>query len=113
MPERYLLVRWPDGPCQRIYSPAAVVEEYFAAGQTYPVAEFVERSREALLIAGERVKQEYDFPCGNASRSIALIEAHAELYGLGDVTVEGIESAPRPAPVVGPAPPPLSQRTIR
>lgn len=100
MPERYLLVRWPEGPCQRIYSPSAVVEEYFAAGQTYPVGEFVERSREALLIAGERVKQAYDFPFGNASRSIALIEAHAELFGLGDVTVVGIESPARPAPAV-------------
>ena len=108
MPERYLLVRWPDGPCQRIYSPSAVVEEYFAAGQTYPVAEFVERSREALLIAGERVKQAYDFPRGNASRSIALVEAHAELFGLGDVTVEGIEPAPQPDPAVATATPPLA-----
>jgi uncharacterized repeat protein (TIGR04042 family) len=91
MPERYMLVRWPEGPSQRIYSPSTVVEEYFAAGQTYPVAEFVERSREALMIAGERVKQDYDFPCGNASRSIALIEAHAELFALGDVRVERIE----------------------
>jgi uncharacterized repeat protein (TIGR04042 family) len=107
MPERYLLVRWPEGPCQRIYSPSAVVEEYFAAGQTYPVAEFVERSREALLIATERVRQEYDFPSGNASRSIALIEAHAELFGLGDVTIEGIESATRPAPAEIAATPPL------
>jgi uncharacterized repeat protein (TIGR04042 family) len=108
MPERYLLVRWPDGPCQRIYSPSAVVEEYFAAGQTYPVAEFVERSREALLIAGERVKQAYDFPAGNASRSIALIEAHAEMFGLGDVTVVGIESPAPPDPaVVAVTPPPL------
>ena len=92
MPERYLLVRWPDGPSQRIYSPSTAIEEFFAAGQTYPVAEFVERSREALLIAGDRVKQAYGFPCGHASRSIALIEAHAELFTLGDVTVEGFES---------------------
>jgi hypothetical protein len=52
------------------------------------------------MIAGERVKQAYGFPCGSASRSIAQIEAHAELFGLGDVTVEGIESPPRPAPAV-------------
>jgi uncharacterized repeat protein (TIGR04042 family) len=91
MPERYMVVRWPEGPSQRIYSPSTVVEEYFAAGQTYPVAAFVERSREALLVASDQVKAAYGFPCGNASRSIALIEAHAEIYGLGDVTVEGIE----------------------
>jgi uncharacterized repeat protein (TIGR04042 family) len=92
MPERYMLVRWPEGPAQRIYSPSTVVEEFFSAGQKYPVAEFVERSREALLIAGDRVKAAYGYPCGNASRSIAFIEAHAEIYALGDVTVEGIES---------------------
>ena len=92
MPERYLLVRWPEGPSQRIYSPSTVVEEYFEAGQTFPVLEFVERSREALMIASDRVKQAYGYPCGNAGRSIALIEAHAERFGLGDVTVEGIES---------------------
>lgn len=107
MPERYLLVRWPGGPCQRIYSPSAIVEQYFAAGQTYPVAEFVERSREALTIAAEQVKQAYGFPIGHASRSIALIEAHAELFGLGDVTVEGIESPPRPTPAVATSTPPL------
>lgn len=92
MPERYLVVRWPQGPSQRIYSPSAVVEEYFEAGQTLPVLDFVERSREALLIAGDRVQQAYGFPCGKASRSIALIEAHAERFALGDVTVEGIEA---------------------
>ena len=86
-----MLVRWPHGPSQRIYSPSTVVEEYFAAGQTYPVAEFVERSRAALLIASERVRAAYGFPCGNASRSIALIEAHAGLFAYGDVMVEGIE----------------------
>ena len=71
MPERYLLVRWPDGPGQRIYSPCEVVEEYFAAGQTYPVADFVERSREALQSAAASgdlapVDLEQDVPDGEA-----------------------------------------------
>ena len=100
MPERFLLVRWPGGPGQRIYSPSEIIEEYFAAGQTYPVAEFVERSREALTIAAEQVRQAYGFPGGHASRSIALIEAHAELFGLGDVTVEGIEAPADVNPVI-------------
>ena len=90
MPERYLLVRWPDGPAQRIYSPSTVVEEFFAPGDSYPVDEFVARSREALTIAGERVRSAFGFPCGNAARSIALIEAHAEVYPAGAVIVEGI-----------------------
>ena len=92
MPERYVAVRWPSGPAQRIYSPSTVVEDYFAAGQTFPVDEFVLVCREALTIAGDRVRQAYGFPCGNASRSIALVEAHAARFPDGDVVVEGIES---------------------
>jgi uncharacterized repeat protein (TIGR04042 family) len=91
MPERFLLVRWPDGAAQRIYSPSTVVEDFFAAGQKWPVADFVGRSREALGIASERVRQAYGFPCSNAARSIALIEARAAAQPAGDVEVEGIE----------------------
>ncbi|MFI5935369.1 MSMEG_0570 family nitrogen starvation response protein [Actinoplanes sp. NPDC051494] len=90
MPERYVLVRWPDGPQQRIYSPSTVVEDYFQAGQTLPVADFLVRSREALTIASDRVRAAYGFPCSNAARSIAAVEAHAARYADGDVTVEGI-----------------------
>jgi uncharacterized repeat protein (TIGR04042 family) len=91
MPERYVLVRWPDGGAQRIYSPSTVVEEYFTAGDRMPVGDFVARSREALTIASDRVHQAYGFPCGNAARSLALVEARADLQPPGDVLVEGIE----------------------
>ncbi|GAA2595047.1 hypothetical protein GCM10010435_87590 [Winogradskya consettensis] len=92
MPERYVLVRWPLGPEQRIYSPSTVVEDYFTAGQRLPVADFVAKSREALTIASDRVQALYGYPCSNAARSLAAIEAHAARYADGDVTVEGIES---------------------
>jgi uncharacterized repeat protein (TIGR04042 family) len=92
MPERYVLVRWPLGPEQRIYSPSTIVEDYFTAGQRLPVADFVARSREALTIASDRVQALHGFPCSNAARSLAAIEAHAARYADGDVTVEGIES---------------------
>lgn len=92
MPERHVLVRWPDGPPQRIYSPSTVVEDYFRAGQRYPVADFVARSREALTIASDRVRAAYGFPCANAARSMAAIDVHARRYPNGDVTVEGIEA---------------------
>ena len=75
MPERHVLVRWPGGPPQRIYSPSTVVEDYFTAGQRYPVADFVARSREALGIAGDRVQSAYGFPCANAARSLAIPSA--------------------------------------
>jgi uncharacterized repeat protein (TIGR04042 family) len=91
MPERYVVVRWPDGAAQRIYSPSTVVEEYFAPGDRIPVGEFVVRSREALGVASERVRQAYGFPCANAARSLASIEARASGVH-GDVVVEGIEA---------------------
>jgi len=92
MPERYVLVRWPGGPEQRIYSPSTVVEDYFSAGQRLPVADFVERSREALTVASDRVAAAYGFPCSRAARSMAEIAKLAALHGAGDVTVEGIEA---------------------
>lgn len=92
MPERHLLVRWPDGPAQRIYSPSTVVEEYFTTGQKYPVADFVARSREALGIASDRVRAAYGFPCSNAARSLSAVEEHARRHPAGEVTVEGIEA---------------------
>ena len=92
MPERHVLVRWPGGPPQRIYSPSTVVEDYFTAGRTYPVADFVARSREALGIASDRVQAAYGFPCANAARSLSEIEDHARRHPAGEVTVEGIEA---------------------
>jgi uncharacterized repeat protein (TIGR04042 family) len=91
MPERYVLVRWPDGPPQRIYSPSTVVEDYFSAGQEYAVDAFVNRCREALGIASDRVKEAYGFPCANAARSLAQVEQRAARYEAGAVTVEGIQ----------------------
>jgi uncharacterized repeat protein (TIGR04042 family) len=92
MPERYVLVRWPDGGAQRIYSPSTVVEDFFTAGQRMPVGDFVARSREALTLASDRVHQAYGFPCGNAARSLSLVEARAEVQPAGgEVVVEGIE----------------------
>jgi len=92
MPERYLLVRWPDGPEQRIYSPSTVVEDYFRAGQKLPVADFVARSHEALTIASDRVEAAYGFACSRAARSMAEITTFAAAHRNGDVSVEGIEA---------------------
>ena len=92
MPERYVLVRWPDGPQQRIYSPSTVVEDFFRAGQRLPVDAFVERSRAALTIASDRVRAAYGFPCPRAAHSLARIVELAAVHGHGDVIVEGIEA---------------------
>ena len=61
MPEMRFLIRWPDGTAETCYSPSLVIKDYFAPGETYPLADFVERSRTALNIASERVRAKYGF----------------------------------------------------
>ncbi|MFJ7242859.1 MSMEG_0570 family nitrogen starvation response protein [Streptomyces olivaceus] len=96
MPELYFHVRWPDGEIQRCYSPSTVVEDYFTAGSAYDLDDFLHRSRTALGIAGDRVKEKYGFFCTGASDQLAQIErtaaAHASRPG-ATVTVEALSGA--------------------
>ena len=80
MPEMYFRVRWPDGEVQRCYSPSTVVQEFFTSGTAYPLADFVARSREALGIASERVREKYGFSCTGVSDQLAEIERTAARY---------------------------------
>lgn len=77
MPEMRFHVRWPDGSRTACYSPSLVIEDYLRPGAAYPLAEFVDRSRQALHAASARVKQKYGFPCSRALRQIGEIERHA------------------------------------
>jgi uncharacterized repeat protein (TIGR04042 family) len=74
-------VIWPDGSAESCYSPSLVVAEHFVAGESYPVAEFVARSRTALGIASERVRVKYGFPCSLAMGQLARIEERAGKFG--------------------------------
>ncbi|MEO1801737.1 MAG: MSMEG_0570 family nitrogen starvation response protein, partial [Cyanobacteria bacterium J06629_2] len=69
-----------DGTQQSCYSPSLVVKKYFIPGDTYPLAEFVEKSRTALNIASDRVKQAYGFPCSRALGQLKQIESKADEY---------------------------------
>jgi uncharacterized repeat protein (TIGR04042 family) len=94
MPDMTFKVRWPDGSVSDCYSPSLVIKDYFVPGTCYPLAEFVRRSREALDIASERVRQKYGWPCGHAQHQKEQIEAIAARFGeLGGarVTVEAFE----------------------
>ncbi|MET8979273.1 MSMEG_0570 family nitrogen starvation response protein [Streptomyces sp. NPDC004539] len=96
MPETYFHVRWPDGMTQRCYSPSTVVQDYFTAGGEYELPDFVERSRTALGIAGERVREKFGFSCSGASDQLARIEETAAGYGSATgarVTVESLTYA--------------------
>jgi uncharacterized repeat protein (TIGR04042 family) len=96
VPEMYFHVRWPDGAAQRCYSPSTVVADYFTAGTQYDLADFVERSRTALGIAGERVREKFGFFCTGAAEQLTQIERAAAAYGSvagAKVTVESLTGA--------------------
>ena len=80
MPEMYFRVRWPDGAIQRYYSPSTVIEDFLSSGTAYPLAHFVDRSRQALGIASERVRAKYGFACTRAAGQLAEIESTAASY---------------------------------
>ena len=61
MPEINFQIQWPDGTKQNCYSPSLIVKKYFTPGETYELTEFVEKSRTALNIASDRVKEAYGF----------------------------------------------------
>jgi uncharacterized repeat protein (TIGR04042 family) len=80
MPEMHFIVRWPDRSELRCYSPSLVVRDFLQVGGSYPVEEFVRRSREMLTIASERVKAKYGFYCTAAMDQLQQIEENASRY---------------------------------
>jgi len=78
MPEMRFRIRWPDGTTEDCYSPSLAIKDFFAVGASYPLAEFVTRSRTALHIASERVKDKYGWRCSRAAAQLARIEAAAQ-----------------------------------
>jgi uncharacterized repeat protein (TIGR04042 family) len=94
MPVMHFRIRWPDGVEANCYSPSTVVGEFFTAGAAYPVEDFVARSREALNIGSERVREKYGFACSAALDQLARIEEDADRFKDArdaHVTVLGLE----------------------
>lgn len=80
MPEMRFTIRWPDGTREGCYSPSLVIRDYFAPGESYGLADFLARSREALTIASQRVEARYGFPCSRAMGQLARLEAAGRIY---------------------------------
>ena len=80
MPEMHFRIRWPDGTAESCYSPSLVVKDYFAPGESYALADFVERSRSALNIASERVEAKYGWRCSRATAQLTRIETAARVF---------------------------------
>ena len=77
MPEMTFDVRWPDGRVQRCYSPSLVMHDYLTSGSDYTVADFLDRSAQALHEASERVRAKFGFACTSAAESNAQITGAA------------------------------------
>jgi uncharacterized repeat protein (TIGR04042 family) len=75
MPEMRFHIRWPDGSNESCYSPSLVIKDYFTPGQQYAVDDFVARSKTALTIASDRVREKYGMACSRAMAQLARIES--------------------------------------
>lgn len=80
MPEVDLRILWPDGAEETCRSPSTILRDYFAAGESYSVAEFLRRSREGFAAASDRVEAKFGFACSAARAELDRIEAAAERY---------------------------------
>ncbi len=80
MPEIRFQIQWPNGTEEICYSPSLVIKDYFMPNQSYPLDEFVTRSRTALTIASDRVQAKYGMPCSLALNQLAKIEHQARQY---------------------------------
>lgn len=80
MPEMRFHVQWPDGTEEACYSPSLVIKDYFAPGETYPLEDFLDKSRTALTIASDRVRLKFGFPCSRALGQLQRIEQTAKTY---------------------------------
>jgi uncharacterized repeat protein (TIGR04042 family) len=91
MPEVIFTVQLPDGTIKECYSPSSVVRRYFTAGEEITVTEFLDRSREALAAASERVRAKFGFSCSSASGQWREIEEWTStLQGNSTLRVIGI-----------------------
>ena len=68
MPEMLFHVRWPDGETETCYTPSLVVKDHLTAGASYALSDFLARSRTALTMASERVREKYGFSCSGGAR---------------------------------------------
>lgn len=80
MPEMWFELRWPDGARQTCYSPSLVIKDHFREGESYALADFLERSRTALRIASDRVEAKFGRPCRLALRQLEAIESTAARF---------------------------------
>lgn len=74
MPSVYFNVVWPDESRSQCYSPSTVIKQYLVEGESYEVEVFLERVREGLKQASEKVRAKYGYSCSAAADQLQTIE---------------------------------------
>jgi uncharacterized repeat protein (TIGR04042 family) len=80
MPELHFELRWSETHSERYYSPSSKVRDYLQVGESYAVAELLQRARAALQLAAARVERKYGFTCSSAMETLQRIEQCAAGY---------------------------------
>ncbi|GAC1524901.1 MAG: MSMEG_0570 family nitrogen starvation response protein [Ramlibacter sp.] len=92
MPAMTYRLRWPDQSVSVCYSPSLVLRDFFDAGASYCLPEFLERMRTATRIASDRVAARYGYACSRAADQLAEIEARAATFsGRAGAAVEIVD----------------------
>jgi uncharacterized repeat protein (TIGR04042 family) len=98
VPELDFQIEWPTGEKEWCYSPSYVVEDYLAVGHSYALDEFLDRTRQCLRLASERVYARYGMACSSALDQWARIEQKASCLPLaqreGRIKVLAFEKHP-------------------
>jgi uncharacterized repeat protein (TIGR04042 family) len=94
MPEVRFRIRWPDSRTELCYSPSTVIKDVFAAGESYPLADFMARAEAGLTRASARVKAVHGHACASAAAQLQRLRATAATFADHSdprVTVERID----------------------
>ncbi|MDP3777654.1 MSMEG_0570 family nitrogen starvation response protein [Methylotenera sp.] len=78
MPSIYFSVVWPDETRSQCYSPSTVIKKYIVEGESYEVELFLEKVREGLGEASDRVSAKFGFSCSAAADELRTIEERIE-----------------------------------
>ncbi len=85
--------RWPDGRESSAYVPSNVVRKSLTEGDSYPLADFVDRLAAALDTASLRVRDHFGHRCSIADADAARLRREAaEQDAAGEVVVTRLET---------------------
>jgi uncharacterized repeat protein (TIGR04042 family) len=73
-------LRWPDESESLCYSPSLVIKDHFREGESYELADFLDRARTATRIASDRVAAKFGFACSRAADQLGEIETLAARF---------------------------------